>query len=346
MANSDAALFLALLTFLAIWTGIIGVINLAAGGQITMGDMGALASPIPGQTVPNIGGASAGIGMFQQNQTVEANIQDYMVSTGYDTNLTKDRTNFPGGPYWMQADGVGFTCTGSPFLSVTPATLAVLGLVPEDNIYTVTYNVNNPSDNDFYTTVYSDASQSGIYLRYNPDGVGIYKLTTAGMLQPSTFINLGFDPVGITTYPYANAHKAQQIVTKYDSSQQTVEVTIDGNYVGKFQGIPNPLSVFTSVGGEISFSGVSSYHAGMIVESVLGHFSRIINNGSPEDLVKAVMNFLGGLWAALSAMGALIAAAVGLTSQSAVPAGVWAVVGLPAIATLIYLYAKLARGGG
>lgn len=330
---SDAKLFLGLLMFFGIWTGFVGIANMSASGEISMSDMSALAGPIPGQVSPNIGGINFGI----NNET---NLQDFTLTEGYSSDITIVEMGILGFffPTWTQEDGVGYVSQQdvlqTSILGSRPTEIYLRGSKPVNGVYVTAYNIANPNPSqEFYTQVYRLGSGAGYYVRYNLDGIALYHISEVGY---------GFDITPVSTAAFPNANNGKEYRTEYNPGQGTVSVVIDGMNAGTLTGIP-PIgaSQYTS---DTSFAGVATYHAGLIVQSIYGVFQTPL--GKTTDIGTTIWNFFKTVWEALNAFWSLISAAIGLSSSPVVPAGVWAVVGLPCIATLIYLGLKLARGGG
>jgi hypothetical protein len=336
VASSDATLLLGLLMFFALWTGIVGFINMSSSGDITLSDMSALAGGIPGQAISDVSAKSL-FTTTDTNGTITAFSQDYTIVDGFDNNLTKPS------PWlyttWEQQDGIGYVCIATKLLSVTPSELDLYGLSAVSNVYDITYNIANSGTDDFYTSIYTEDG-GGYYVRYSADGIERTRLSTAGMLGSTTTITDG----GVSTFiSYPNANKAQVVNTQYNVIDNTVDVYLDGNYVGRISNTPPASEPLVS--SVISYGGVATYHTGLVVSSVQSKFVLKKLPGS-EEFFSTVISFLGTIWTAIYTFGSIIGAAIGLSSQSAIPGSIWGVIGVPCIAVIIYLYLKLARGGG
>jgi hypothetical protein len=319
LGDNDAQVFLLILVFLAAWTGIVGVINMASSGEITMDTLGSMTGTIPGQVNFDVSNP-------YESQTINPQYdQDYTNSTGYSDNITVLLGGTALGPMWTQADGVGYTCMNIPFWPLfQPAELGLLDVLPTDNVYDVQYSLTPNGVPNFYTMVYSVGTTNGLFIKYDTTGLSLVTLGPLGMSSPINYL------------PSAGANTASQIETKYNTAANTITVLIGGSEVGTFSNVPLP-SVGLDYPG-ISYGGVATYHTGISVQKMHGLFSSV------SDLAQNNDNPLSAIGSAFSQFMKIIAAAMGLSNQAIIPAGVWAVLGIPCIATLIYLGLKLLRG--
>lgn len=325
----DGKLFLMILTFLAVWTGIIGVVNLSSSGQISMGDFAALSGPVPGQLSPDLGSYQVGLG----NESLAVTGQDYTNSSQWSVAVTGSSGAIAAGEC-TQTDGIGFVCTKVfGYLPFQPAQLFIRDVSPVNGVYDIKYTIENPSTTEpFYTEVYALSLDvigvpTGYYIKYDNSGLHLMNLGVFGMGSPLQ--NIGF----------TNANHVTDIETKYNPGAGTCEVLMNGVSAGTFNNIPAPT------GTGITFGGVGTYGSGLVVKAAYGSFNvnkaYTTNNG---DWISAIINFLLSMINAALSFATLIGAAIGLSGSSVLPVGIWAVLGIPCIATLIYLGFKLWRG--
>jgi hypothetical protein len=332
MASTDTKYFIGILMIVVIWTTFIGVINLSSEGSISMGNVSALASPIPGQVVP----AVSSITVFQAVNTSQSSYSymDFTNSASFDVNMTTT-DNYVRGQFWEQTDGIGYTCTNTIlyyllYFSTAPTYLDIDGLQIINGKYTVVYYVSNPDETlPFYTVVWNDGTSVGWYVKYDTGTIELHEYSpTTGML------------VAADSFDYLAANQATEIETIYTPNTGTVDVYISGEYAGTLHGtdIPNSL-----VSTKLYYSGVATYNEGFTLTRVEGTFVKSATQDSPG-VLDVIISFFTGVAQAVSLFAQLVGAAIGTSNQSAVPAAVWAIGMLPLIAGLIYIGLKLIRG--
>ena len=314
-------LFMKIIVFFSVVTALTGIINLANSGELKLGDLGSgdYMQVIPGQISPNINSGTTG----GSTQIIQGTVQDYTITTGYDQNFTKISTEFLAGDTFLRSDGIGYVSIYTPILYPQLAYLDLIGVTPTDNIYDVTYHVYNQfEDSPFYTLVggseIGNGFVSGFYVEY--DLAGISAVHTNAIGNPMQFI----------AYPYAS--DGQTIETKFNPTDQTVEVYIDGNDAGtltdwNYNGV-------TPVGSTSTYNGgVAASSPNFRVSEIDSNFQIIKQNPGEIDILGGIAGFFS-----------LIASMLGLTSNALVPFWLWAIIGIPCLATLVYMGAELIRG--
>lgn len=317
-------MFQKIMVFFAVVTAITAIFNLAASGDITIGDFGS--DILPGQAIPNI--EVPNIPGYSTNLTLTE--QDYTASDGYDPNVTIIKGGwFALGPYWTQADGIGMTCTNIPILPPsTPAYLLIKGVLATDNIYSVTYTMNAPGQ-EFNTIIYrADPQDPGLYIKFDNDGAHLFG---------TMFV--------IEDYYYPGANNARTIKTEFNTLQKYIDLWIDGNYVYRFDKLKEDTKVIAKYPNTY-YAGVTSYQTGVIVEKIE---TKIQRNAPDPGLLYSLgfdglWNLLSGSLNAVISFGSLIAVSLGMTSNPAVPFWLWAIIGLPCVATNILIYLEMIRG--
>ena len=316
-------MFQKILVFFAVVTAITAIFNLAQSGAITIGNFGS--DVLPGQAIPNL--QVPDIPGYTTNSSITE--QDYTLSTGYDLNTTIIKGGwFALGPYWTQADGIGMTCTNIPILPPsTPAFLLIKGVQATDNIYSVTYTMNAPGQ-EFNIIIYrADPQDPGLYIKFDSTGAHLFG---------TMFI--------IEEYYYPGANNAHTIKTEFNTVQKYIDLWIDGNYVFRFDELKNTQTIAKYP--NTFYAGVTSYQTGVIVEKIE---TKIIKDAPDPGLLYSLgfdnmWNLFAGTLNAVVSFGSLIAVSLGMTSNPAVPFWLWAIVGLPCVATTILIYLEMIRG--
>ena len=317
-------IFQKILVFFAVVTAITAIFNLAQSGDITMENFGS--DVLPGQAVPNIDVPD--LPGYTSNSSLTE--QDYTLTDGFDLNTTIIKGGwFALGPYWTQSDGVGMTCTNIPILPPsTPAFLLIKGVLPTDNVYSVTYTTNS-AGLEFNTIIYrADPQDPGLYIKFDSNGAHLFG---------TMFV--------IEDYYYPNANNARTIKTEFNTVQKYIDLWIDGTYVYRFEKLKEDPKVISKYPNTF-YAGVTSYQTGVIVEKIETKIQR--NSPDPGLLYSLgwdnLWNMFAGTLNAVVSFGSLIAVSLGMTSNPAVPFWLWAIVGLPCVATTILIYLEMIRG--
>lgn len=344
MGDTDAKVFLMILTFLMFWTGFVGIVNLASSGEITLSTIGSvLGSPasqtsVPGQLVMDPGNnAAANSLIYEQNYS----------SGNFDQNLTFGISDWriSYGEWTAGPTGYVLTDPNPSSLQHTPYPALFLdNIIPDSNgVYTVDYRIDNIPDTTFY--IYPKYSRSDpahtIQIAFAPEGIHVYNQLWIGTGVDGTKTELAFIPAaGVQT----TAPGGSVFTTKLDSKQNLLTIQKDGGEVYSVSGTIVPGSIFTQ---SFYYGAVGSNDAGFTLQGTMAsrsYSTAASGSNTPWGwAVKLVENTIPGATAVIQML-AIIGAAVGLTSQPVVPFAVWAALGIPAIITLLYLGAKLARG--
>jgi hypothetical protein len=327
-------IFFRILVFFSIITALTGIINLTNTGVITLGDLGSgdYMQNIPGQAVPNVGVQST-----SSSASAETfGPQDFTTTSGYNENLTKIGSNSFSGDYWTQYDGIGYQATYTDIQYPGWATMELYGLSPTDNVYDVTYHVNNQFGNyPFYSLVKGSETgsnyMSGFYIKYDQSSVSIVHSAAVG--------------TPLYSVTYAGANTASTVETVYDSEQGAVAVYVDGNFAATFSNVEYGGTTLKNGGGAASNSGVfycglAASHWGLSVSGIDGTFVF----EEPFSFWGDIMDKINGLVVFAKQVIALASAFFGLTSNALVPFWLWAIIALPCIATLVLIYIQIARG--
>jgi hypothetical protein len=330
-------IFLKILIFFSIITAVTGFFNLMNAGQIQLGDLGSgtYMQTIPGQTSPNVGIAGQG---SASSGTTAFGSQDYTSSTGYNPNITKISTNWMSGDTWTRSDGIGYQVSYIPTVSDMAQLSIAGGSSSENNNFDYIYHVYNQfSDQSFYTLVSGSEGGantiSGFYIKYGPNDVSI--VHSSDILHP------------IQSIPCLYANEADTVETVYDPTQGAVSVYVGGNNIGTFSNVQyGGLTLgagASGTGGSASgayYVGVGADHWGLSVSSIEGNF--VVEQ--PFSFWSDMMDKINGLAIMASQFLTLVGTMLGLTSNPLVPFWLWAIIGLPCVATLILIYIQIARG--
>lgn len=320
MADSREKLFLVILVFFAIITAITGAVNLINSGVITLGDFGSAdyMQTIPGQVSPPIGG----VGGTPGTTYATYGRQDYTSSSGFAPNITKISTSVVSGDTFTRSDGVGYSSSYIPLTSPL-AYLSVVGASPTGTVYNIKYRVYNQFQSfPFYILISgSDVGSnqiSGFFAKF--DSNGIHAVHTTNLNNHLSTIN----------YPYASG--SQDIETRFDYTTNTVEILINGASVGtltnlNYGGVTPQSGAFNA--------GVAASHSMLQVSSIDGTFIGEIPNS--VDLLSGLLTFATQLLS-------MVTIFFGLTSNPLVPFWLWAIIGIPCVATLYLIYVEIARG--
>jgi hypothetical protein len=302
-------LFYRILVFFAVFTAFTGLLNLSQSGQITLGDLGN--GYVPGQAAVDMTSISSASGTTVIDQV-------YTSSTGYLPNLTIVATNAFSGDTWTRSDGVGYEVSYIPVTGNQQAYISVKGLKPENGIYDATYHIYNQfQDHPFYILLAGSSfssSVSGLYVKYDQQGVYL-----VNSFAKTTIIN---------SLQFQNANQGTTYRTVYNSATATVQIYIDGSYAGELK----DNSASAGGIGDVQ-CGMAADYTGLQLSEIDGKFT-----------IPLVNDPITALLAPATALFSMFLTVFGLTSNTAVPFWIWAIVGLPCIATLVLIYLELARG--
>lgn len=312
------------MVFFAVVTAFTAIINLASTGAVTLGDMGSgnYMQNLPGQVSPNI---NSGASNAAQN-IIQGTVQDYTTATGYDANFTKVSTELIAGDMFIRSDGIGYDSIYTALFDPKLAYLDLIGVIPVNNVYDVTYHVYNQfEDSPFYTLIGASETGngfvSGFFVKY--DMAGISAVNNVALESPLQFI----------AYPYAS--DGQTIETKFNPVAKTVDVYIDNNFAGT-------LTDWTYGGvspqaGEGSYNGgVAASGPGLQVHEIDSKF-QIIKGTTANTIDFNIISSIAGFFSMIGSM-------LGLTTNALIPFWLWACMGIPCLAALVLIGIEVVRG--
>lgn len=319
-------MFWKIMVFFAVVTAITAIFNLATSEVLTIhnfGDNGVLTGQVvPNFNLPNLPGNSNN-SLFTE--------QDYTYASGYNLNTTIIAGGgISLGPLWTQADGIGMTLTNLPIFPPPPFSssyLMIKGAIPTNNNYTVTYTMGSQGI-DFNTIVY----------RTNPEDHGVF------IKFDSTGAHLRNEIFNIEDIYYQGANNAHTIKTEFNTLQKSVDLWIDGNYIDRFYQLPGLAAQYQPY-PDTFYAGVFSDQYNVVVEKIETKIQQQAVSDDPG-LVGSILYSLGLREMAnmLKSLISIFGAMLGLTSNPAVPFWLWAIVALPCVGTLYFMYIEIARG--
>jgi hypothetical protein len=352
-------LFFRILIFFALFTAVTGGLNLASSGTFTIKDMSMIVSggpsgSIPGQISVQPG---SGFGSYQEGaNTAEGAIITDMDFTTLPT-INQNVVSLFGGT-WTLTNGRGLVLTSLPFFTGLwePSVVSLRNAMSVGNIYTMNVKVDNSiSGGDFYVYPRHVSGYSGSDLKvvFSSDGVHIkkfplyfgvadngddyfYPLPSAQNTIPGgSTITTVLTEVVSTQSSNVPDYTAHLTVSKDGTTlftDQTVRSVMPGTSINDYlrHGAAGSDSLNFAVMG---FSSIQARDNSSLITSP----GTTPTTGTPESLILAGIN---AIWQFLGLIGPIL----GLSNQSIVPFWLWAIVGLPCIATLILIYIEIARG--
>lgn len=341
-------LFFKILIFFAVITAITSVLNISAAGTITLGDVSSVVSGGGPDAIPGQFAATGRTSPYMEG----ANTANGTVLTGIDFTtisvINQNVTTLIGGP-WTLSSGQGLILTGLPVLpgTLNPSAVIVRNARSTGGNYTTNVLVDNAGDGDFYVFPRFIDGYSGSDLKvvFASDGVHVkkfplnYGILDAGddyFYSLSGSQNTIYGGSIITTNLTETVSTAPSNIPDYTS---VLEVSKDGLHL--FTIYARSILPGNNINDMVRHGGAGSDTINFIVKGfpntpVLDTSETIISgsvSGASLDPLAAAGAFLG-----------LIGAIFGLTDAAIVPFWLWAIVGLPCIATLIFMYIEIARG--
>lgn len=340
MAIFKEQLFVIILTFFAIWTGLVGVVNLAGTGDITLDNWGAISGgTISGQISPDLSSSMSA-------SSAQLTGQDYTNSAGYNSNISKTGFDAFGDGTWNQIDGTGYVVQSLGLLT-GDATLTIDGVQGSNNVYTVSYFINNPTGADF--SIYPRSVMAGhnketsttLELDFRSDGLHYKNQWNPPIIDPGDAFYL--------PYPGLSTLTGSEIKVVLDENNRILTVYKDGIMLCSISGIRQVSGADQGFG--IYYGTVQTKKIGFIVQKINTKISYTAGAGSYTStgiwFIDAIIGTFDAIKQAantLAQFGLLIAKIVGLSTSPVIPFWAWAPIGLPLIAVLIYMALQLWRG--
>jgi hypothetical protein len=348
-------MFFRIAVFFAIVTAITGICNLANAGTITLGSLGTSDGKIPGQMEAyspitlNEGGYAEGA-----DNATGAVITDLDFTTAAIVNQNVTKTI---GGSWTLTAGTGEVLTSLPLLSgvLNPSAIILRNTRSTSGTYTVNAKVNNAGGGSFYVFPRYQGGNNGNDLKvvFASDGVHIKKFP----------LYLGvFDNGDDYFYPLPNSQDTimggSTITTVLEETVSATNVFNSPDYTAKLTVSKDGTALFTSgvrsilpgtyTNSQIYHGGAGSDTVGFIVmgfptTNLLDTNNQIIS-GSGQAASVSIFDLAGRMFdSVVSAIG-LLGIALGVAQDPLVPFWLWAIIGLPCLATDFLIYIEIARG--
>jgi hypothetical protein len=343
MAQQDGMILMLVLMFFAAWTGFTGVLNLMSPSvpdsqRITWDTIGSMGGSIPGQVVYVVSPVSA---ITQQNYTDAA---------GYNHNFTVEKQSWLSdfGTWTQGSTGYVLTAKSSPnlFVGARDPVLYLNNVVAINGVYTVSYVIDNVPGESF--AIIPRYSPTGAGTNVNQGGLNGYNIRVVFSSDGVHIPNIVDGEADYFFYPMQDAQLTipggSEITSDYNPTLNQVTITKDGNILFAVSGI-QPIN--TLVAGPLYYGAVSSNTIGFTVVGTAAAFSSNPTNSGDYNVWSGLATLITGIvpgGQAIVQFFAIIGAAIGLTSDPVIPFAVWAIIGIPQIAFLIYLGLKIARG--
>jgi hypothetical protein len=342
-------LFQRLLIWFVLYTTIIGILNLAWAGGLTLSDIGgSTGGYIPGQIITGTGAGSNGY--------IEgANIANGSVSNGVDFTaislLNGNITTTIGGS-WLLENSVGLVLISLPIFPgvFNPSVVLARNVQSSNGIYTVSTKVNNVPGTDFYVTprFITGISGSDIKVIFKSDGVHISKFPLyLGVLDNGDDY---FFPYAQSQITASGGSTITTQLTETVSSQNsntpdyTSLLTVSKDGTTLFTNVKvRSILPGDNINDQVRHGGAGSDTANFIVMGfpntpmlnnggiiISGNNARLQGDFNP---LTAVTDFLG-----------LVSTILGISNSALVPFWLWAIIGIPSISTIMLIYAEMIRG--
>jgi hypothetical protein len=343
-------LFFKILVFFSVITAITGIFNLANAGTITLGDLGSgdYMQTIPGQATP--GSFSPGLSGYTEaantaNGTVITDI-DFTTATSINSNVN----TLIGGP-WTLVSGQGVVLTGLPFLSgvLNPSAVILRNAQSDGSVYSASVKVDNVYGDDFYVFPRFVDGYSGSDLKvvFSYDGIHVKKFPLyLGFLENGDDY---FYPMQDAEVTAAGGSTITSALTEAVSSQTsntpdyTAVLTITKDGTELFTVPVRSILPGANINDQVRHGGAGSDKVGFVVmgfpnTNLLDTSASLISGStSTVDQVLSAFAIAEQLWTLLTTI-------LGLTSNSLVPFWIWAIIAIPCITTLVFMYIEIARG--
>lgn len=296
--------------------------------------------------------------------------ETYTTASGYDPNNTypMDDALHGYGTWTQDSTGYHLTATGSLFGG--DPILLLNGVLPTNNIYTVTYVIDNSPNGEFYITprrtLANAQTELDIRLVFAADGIHIKK-------YPAPLPFFGNSDLYFITYPNAQDTKAggSEYVVVFDEELNQVTVWKDGISMFAMSGLPDEIQTYMGqpepggaapgetddvrMGMGFYYGGVGSREVGFNVISTEAkrNMQHVVTGNAAQvsawwwkgitDTLDSAIPGSGGVLEML----ALISTVIAWTLPEAI-FPLWANLLLIKTqgAALIYIGSRLARGGG
>ena len=311
-------LFFKIAVYFAVITAVIGMLNLAASGAITLSSMGT--ETIPGQSVPDLSGVSS-------SSTLTSKTLDYTTLAGFIQNTTITNSG------WVRSDGTGWTSQNPGWLA-GPDYLSVAGVKTVNGVYDNIYHISNsdssiPIDFIIYGGTDSNNEQFGYFIECTANTISLVSAVDNPLISPWS------------TLTFSGSNTAPTIETKFNPITRTINIIVNTVDAGTMT-LPPSYNDPSLSGLVPTYAGMATDKGGVELHSIDGSFGFASTYASNP--LGDLYNALGAFVAMATMFLTIIAAMIGLTTNPAVPFWLWAILGLPALATDVLIYLEMARG--
>jgi hypothetical protein len=327
MSATDVAILAALITSLIASSAYIGVVNFSYQYGVLPDLTG---NSVPGQITLHPGGIET------------TSQQDYTSNATWSPNFTVLSGNWiPSPPAGMilQAGGLG--------------TILLNGVASSNNVYTVQYNVANntctPTSCYEWDTVvrYSNGGlkTSDLTLQLTQNGLELIQGVSCTEGDVLGCIIQGLPGSGVQRIAQVNVPQIAstgQIVTVLDQNENTLSVY---NYGQRLMYTKVP-PVASNIIGTMNYAGISAQEQGFTIRSI---DANIIEPSSPSGSTATDTGFIGMIFGGISwitNMLNLFLIMAGFVSSPLIPGWAFMIVITPQVIAILYIAARLARGGG
>jgi hypothetical protein len=300
-----------------------------------------------GQTCAPI---NLGLQDFPTNGTVEN--QDYTNITAFNTTLIQVSSGFLSGTWTQGPTGYVLTSSTIPLIGRDPV-LKLPQIIGIDGEYTVQYVIDNPTGSPFYITPRTDDSQDTVWtssdgdyyeplkipLYFDSQGVSIQKnMNTDGDILTETIPDVQVTNPGGSTY-----------IVIFNKNTNRISVIKDGTTLFDRTGLN--IQTPTVIPMTTYYGGVSSNTVGftLISTSALRAFTPTnedVGDSYIGDLINVAAGTIPGLSQVLQLLGIMAQIILWTLPESIFPLWLNMILIKPQLIILLYIGAKLARGGG
>ena len=329
MSASDVAILAALITSIIASSAFIGVVNYSYQYGV-MPDLSG--NSVPGQITLHPGGIGTTTG------------QDY---TSTDPSAWSPNFSILSGN-WVPSPPAGMILQSGGL-----STILLNGVASQNNVYTVEYNVANntctpTSCYQWSTKVrYSSGGlkTSDLTLTLTQTGLELYQGVSCTQNDVLGCLLQGMPGSGVQRIAQVNAPQiasAQQIVTVLDQNENTLSVY---NYDQRLMYTKVP-GVASNILGNVNYAGITAQQTGFTLRSINAN---IVAPSSPAGSTATDTGIIGMIFGGISwvtNMLSLFLIMAGFVSSPLIPGWAFMIVITPQVIAILYIAARLARGGG
>jgi hypothetical protein len=233
------------------------------------------------------------------------------------------------------------------------STILLNGVASQNNVYTVEYNVANntctPTSCYLWSTIvrYSNGGlkTSDLTLTLTQNGLELSQGVSCTQNDVLGCLLQGMPGSGVQRIAQINAPQiasAQQIVTVLDQNENTLSVY---NYGQRLMYTKVP-GVASNILGNVNYAGITAQQTGFTLRSINAN---IVAPSSPAGSTATDTGIIGMIFGGISwvtNMLSLFLIMAGFVSSPLIPGWAFMIVITPQVIAILYIAARLARGGG